>query len=287
MTSHDLTVTIRLYHWPFSICPGCGWTAKPKSVSLMFMWSSRRMFSGFRSRWTMFWPWRNWTTSSRARMIFLTQWHGALVSLLRSKRSRWAVRHWLTWFPSRWGWLSLWGSRKVLPFSSCEERGPRQTGAGRMEGGFRMVNCEHLQVENEEEEDVGFIAVFELYWEETQYIINLKIDLFEDSHLFSSWSSPIGWLIFFFKLKRERAHWCCPVHRLSSGCRSPWRSPPWSPRSPEPSSCPRAWCRWSSRRSPGRCACRRSVSPRCSRPWAGERTQRSRGQSLFYNTSCC
>lgn len=59
-------------HRPFSIWSGLICTEKPKSVSLMFISSSKRTFSGFRSRWTMPWLWRNCTTSIRARIIFLT-----------------------------------------------------------------------------------------------------------------------------------------------------------------------------------------------------------------------
>lgn len=56
---------------PLSFSFSRSWQEKPKSVSLMFMSSSRRMFSGFRSRWTMSMEWRYWITSSSARMIFL------------------------------------------------------------------------------------------------------------------------------------------------------------------------------------------------------------------------
>lgn len=59
---------------PWSFCPGVICTAKPKSVSLMLILSSRRMFSGFRSLCTMFWEWRNWTTSNKERMIFLQKY---------------------------------------------------------------------------------------------------------------------------------------------------------------------------------------------------------------------
>ena len=73
---------------PLSFSSSRSWQEKPKSVSLMFMSSSRRMFSGFRSRWTMLMEWRYWITSSSARMIFLgmgdstspnlnTHWHRA------------------------------------------------------------------------------------------------------------------------------------------------------------------------------------------------------------------
>lgn len=58
---------------PFSLCPGSIWTEKPKSVSLIFTSSSNRMFSGFRSRWTILWVWRYSTTSRRARIIFLSK----------------------------------------------------------------------------------------------------------------------------------------------------------------------------------------------------------------------
>lgn len=125
----DLTFICRrtLQHnlyWPLSFCPGSICTEKPKSVSLIFIWSSRRMFSGFRSRWTMFWLWRYWTTSRRARMIFLKptrttlNWcsviHSYLLFLIKREETSS-----LTWFPSHSELLSLWGSQKVLPSSSC------------------------------------------------------------------------------------------------------------------------------------------------------------------------
>lgn len=56
---------------PLSFSFSFSWQEKPKSVSLMFMSSSSRMFSGFRSRWTMLMECRYWITSSSARMIFL------------------------------------------------------------------------------------------------------------------------------------------------------------------------------------------------------------------------
>lgn len=124
----DLTFICRrtLQHnlyWPLSFCPGSICTAKPKSVSLIFIWSSRRMFSGFRSRWTMFWLWRYWTTSRRARMIFLKPTRTTTqtdvqsfvhIFLFQSN----VTRQPLTWFPSHSELLSLWGSQKVLPSSS-------------------------------------------------------------------------------------------------------------------------------------------------------------------------
>lgn len=58
---------------PLSFSPGCSCTEKPKSDSLMCPWSSRRMFSGFRSRWTMLREWRYCTASSRARIILLVR----------------------------------------------------------------------------------------------------------------------------------------------------------------------------------------------------------------------
>lgn len=68
------------------------------------------------------------------------------------------------------------------------------------------------------------------------------------------------------------AYWCCPVHRLSWGCRSPSPSPPWSPRSPAVTSCPRGWCRWSSPHSPATSACRHSDAQHCSLPWGRNNT---------------
>ena len=56
---------------PRSFFPGSSWQEKPKSVSLMFMSSSKRMFSGFRSRCTMLSLCKVKITSSRALMIFL------------------------------------------------------------------------------------------------------------------------------------------------------------------------------------------------------------------------
>lgn len=58
-------------HPPLSFSFSCSWQEKPKSVSLMFMSSSRRMFSGFRSRCTMSMECRYSITSSSACMIFL------------------------------------------------------------------------------------------------------------------------------------------------------------------------------------------------------------------------
>lgn len=66
---------------PLSFSFSFSWQEKPKSVSLMFMSSSRRMFSGFRSRWTMLMECRYWITSSSARMIFLGMGMGTAHSL--------------------------------------------------------------------------------------------------------------------------------------------------------------------------------------------------------------
>lgn len=65
---------------PFSVWSVWICTEKPKSVSLMFISSSKRTFSGFRSRWTMPWMWRDSTTSIRARMIFLTPAHTTVIT---------------------------------------------------------------------------------------------------------------------------------------------------------------------------------------------------------------
>lgn len=70
----------------------------------------------------------------------------------------------------------------------------------------------------------------------------------------------------------ERAYWCCPVRTLSWGCRSPSLLPLGSPRSPEDSSCPREWCRWSSQHTLEMSACRRSVAPHYSLPCEGRNT---------------
>lgn len=68
------------------------------------------------------------------------------------------------------------------------------------------------------------------------------------------------------------AYWCCPVRRLSWGCRSPSLSPLGSPRSPAETSCLTEWCRWSSPHTLETSACRHSVSPRCSLPWGQKST---------------
>ena len=66
---------------PRSFSPGCSWQENPKSVSFIFMLSSKRIFSGFRSRWTMLSLCRVQITSSRARMIFLEgdAWHWLII----------------------------------------------------------------------------------------------------------------------------------------------------------------------------------------------------------------
>lgn len=85
---------------PRSFSPGSSWQEKPKSVSLMFMLSSKRMFSGFRSRCTMLSLCKLRITSSKALMIFL-EWDRHMLLLYPPLRDQATSRETEAHIPTR------------------------------------------------------------------------------------------------------------------------------------------------------------------------------------------